>query len=432
MTEFRTPTDVGNRALQLCGADMMDPVLGFTEPSRNARQVSFAYGKLREAELQRRLWTFATRRQILRAIDGNTMLMTPALWSSTTTYFAGSIVADQVGSMWISNIPNNLGFDPLLTTVWEPYFGPRAIPLYVSGTAYSAGEVVYTAAGDGTNRVYLSLQSGNSDVPATATPWDATVTFFKNQVVTYLSVAYMSLIDLNLNNIPSVAPALFNIATTYAIGNTVGASDGAIYTSLANGNVGNDPTLDGGVHWSTAGVLNPWTTVFVGGAGSDKWLQLGGKEFPFGVGLTTLNIVYPLNSGPSSQLSTRNSYMKPAGYLRIAPQNPKSGLQSLGGPTGNSYDDWLFEGRFLISGESGPLPLRFIANVTDVALMHTNFCELLACDIALAVCQTITQSDAKLNSIRQSKRDALDNALVDGIENGWVDPPEDDLIAVRL
>ncbi len=186
------------------------------------------------------------------------------------------------------------------------------------------------------------------------------------------------------------------------------------------------------MNWSTAGVLNPWTTVFVGGAGSDKWLQIGGKEFPFGVGLTTMNIVYPLNSGPLSQTNTQNAFMKPAGYLRVAPQNPKMGLNTVGGPTGSPYDDWLFEGSYLISGDSGPISLRFIANITDVARMHTNFCELLACDIALGVCQTITQSDAKLNSIRMSKRDALDNALVDGIENGWVDPPQDDLIAVRL
>jgi hypothetical protein len=164
----------------------------------------------------------------------------------------------------------------------------------------------------------------------------------------------------------------------------------------------------------------------------DPRLQIGGREFPFGVGLTTLNIVYPLNSGPLSQTNTRNAFMKPAGYLRIAPQNPKMGLNMVGGPTGSPYDDWLFEGRFLISGASGPLPLRFVANITDVARMHTNFYELLACDIALAVCTTITQSDAKLQSIRVAKRDALDNALVDGIENGWVDPPVDDLIAVRL
>jgi hypothetical protein len=145
-----------------------------------------------------------------------------------------------------------------------------------------------------------------------------------------------------------------------------------------------------------------------------------------------MNIVYPLSSGPSTQPSSNNAFMKPAGYLRVAPQNPKSGLNNLGGPTGSPYDDWLFEGSYLISSDSGPIPLRFIANITDVARMHTNFCELLACDIALAVCQTITQSDAKLNSIRISKRDALDNALVDGIENGWTDPPMDDLIAVRL
>jgi hypothetical protein len=32
-----------------------------------------------------------------------------------------------------------------------------------------AGELVYTTPGDGTYRVYLSLQNGNADNPATAT-----------------------------------------------------------------------------------------------------------------------------------------------------------------------------------------------------------------------------------------------------------------------
>ena len=50
MAEFLTPIDIGNRALQHCGAEMMDASLGFTEPSKNARQVSFAYGKLRRYE----------------------------------------------------------------------------------------------------------------------------------------------------------------------------------------------------------------------------------------------------------------------------------------------------------------------------------------------------------------------------------------------
>ncbi len=265
MAAFQTQIDIGSRALQHIGSSRMDPVLGFNDTAvRGAPEAGFAYDKVREAVLQENVWTCAVRRTVLRPVDANTMLLAPALWTSGTTYFIGSIVTDQSGNMWISNIPNNLANDPLLSNFWDPYFGPMTASLYDTATAYFSGELVYTTSGDGKNRCYLSLQNGNSDNPGIATAWSATTTYFKNQVVTYLSIAYMSLIDLNTNNTPSASPALFNIATTYAIGNTVGASDGVIYTSLSNGNVGNDPTLDGGVHWSSGGVLNKWTTVFVG------------------------------------------------------------------------------------------------------------------------------------------------------------------------
>ena len=207
-------------------------------------------------------------------------------------------------TLWISRAPNNLNNDPLLTTLWEPYFGPMAIPLYdVTGTTSLSwlGDRLHHP-GDGTSLVYLSLQDDNADVPGTATAYDATVTYFQNQVVTFSSVAYMSLIDLNLNNEPDLAPALWAVGTTDVRPVTkVGGSDGKIYQSIGSGNIGHDPTTDGGVHWTNTGVLNPWTTVFVGGTGSDKWLLIGGSAFPSGVGLATLNIVYPLSSGPASQ-----------------------------------------------------------------------------------------------------------------------------------
>lgn len=431
MVAFRTPTDIANRALQHCGAKRIDAVLGFTENSKNASEVASCYDKLREAELQRRVWTFATRRQILRAIDSNTMLLTPSLWGSTTTYFVGSIVADQAGSLWISNTPSNLNNDPLLTTAWEPYFGPRAIPLHDSGISYFAGEVVYTASGNGTSRIYLSLQSDNDDVPATATAYDATVTYFKNQVVTYLSVAYMSLTDLNTANTPSSAPALFDVATTYAAGDPVGGSDGVIYTSIGSGNVGNDPVTTTG-YWTDTGVLNPWTTVFTGGAGSDKWLQIGGAEFPLGVGLTTLNIVYPLGTGPSTQTNSSNAFMLPAGYLRKAQQNPKNGVAALGGPSGVSYDDWLIEGNYLITAETGPIRLRFVANITDVSRMHTMFCEGLAARVALSICDSVTQDKGQFQIVAKVYNEWKDQASTfDGIENGYADPPDDDYVSVR-
>jgi hypothetical protein len=434
MTAYKTPVDVGNRALQYLGASRMDQVLGFNEPSKNASEISACYDDLRVAELSERFWTFAIKWAILRAIDTNTMRLAPALWSPVTTYFAGCIVTDAGGDMWMSIIPSNLNNDPLLTLVWEPYFGPVGVPLYdaTGTTAYSTGELVYTTPGDGTNRVYLSLQSGNSDNPATATAWDATSTFFKNQVVTFSSIAYMSLIDLNVNNEPDLAPALWAVGTTYAAAAKVGGSDGMIYQSVGSGNVGNDPTIDGGIHWTNTGVLNPWTTAFVAGSGSDKWLQIGGKEFPAGVTLAKLNIMYPLGTGPSTQLGTKNAFLLPASYLRKAPQNPKQGLNPLGGPSGSGYSDWLIENGFLVSAQTGPIPLRFVANFTDVSRMKVPFCEGLALRIAIAVCDPITQDKGQLELVAKLFAKWEGTAkIIDGIENEYIDAPEDELISVR-
>ena len=385
MAEFQTPTDIGNRAAQHCGAEMMDATLGFAEISKTARQISFVYGKVRRAELQRNVWRTATRRAILRAIDTNTMLLAPSLWSAGTTYFVGSIVTDSSGNLWISRIVNNLGYQPgVIWTAWEPYFGPLTVMLYDSTTCYSAGELVYVTVGDGTYRVYLSLQNGNADVPGTATAWDGTVTYFQNQVVTYSSVAYMSLVDLNLNNQPNTSPT-------------------------------------------------QWTTSFVGGAGSDKWLEIGGAEFPAGVTLAQLNIIYPINSGPLSQTFTNNVFRLPNGFLKQAPSDPKAGTRwSLGGPHGPWPDDWLFEGNYIVSAEVGPIMIRFVADVTDVASMGDMFCEMLACRIALEVCEPLTQSTSKLDVIAKIyEKFASEARRTNAIEIGSEDSPDDDFVLVR-
>jgi hypothetical protein len=436
MTAFTSPTDIGNRAAQFLGANRMDPVLGFNDTSsRTAAEISFVYDKLRQAELERNDWTCAIRRTVLRPVDSSFMLLAPALWNPAATYFVGSIVADQSQNYWQSRIPNNLNNDPLLTAFWEPYFGPLAIPLYdTSGTtAYFAGEVVYTAAGDGTYRVYLSLIGGNSDNPATATPWSATTTYFKNMVVTFSSVAYMSLIDLNTNQQPSLSPANWSAVTTYTVGQKVNGSDGITYQSIGSGNLNHDPTLDGGVHWSTAGVLTAWTTVFTGGSGSSQWLEIGGAEAPSGVALTKLNVIYPLGAGPATQGNSRNAFKLPSGFLKEAQQNPKGTANPLGGPSGYSYDDWNFENGYLVSSTSSPIALRFVADLTDVRLMHALFCEGLATHIAVATCTTITQSDSKLQGLASQYQKFMGEArTINAIESGYDDPPDDDYLTVRL
>jgi hypothetical protein len=432
MAEYQTPVDVANRALQHCGASRIDPLLGFAEISKNASETSFCYGKLRQAELRRNVWTFATRRTAIRAIDSGTMLLVPALWSQGTTYFVGSIVSDQYGNPWISKVPNNTGNDPLASTTWEPYFGPLTVSLYAAATSYFSGEVVYTTSGNGTARTYVSLQNGNTDNPATGTPYDATAVYSKNQVVTYLAVAYMSLINFNTGKTPSAAPALWDIATTYAAGASVGGSDGAIYTSVGAGNIANDPTADNGVNWTNTGVLNPWTTVFVSGAGSSKWRQIGGAEFPMGVGLTTLDIIYPVGAGPSAQGAGRNIFMLPAGFLRLGAQNPKGTTTWLGGPSGVTYNDWNFENGLLITAESGPIPLRCVVDITDVRKMDAMFCEGLAARVGMEVCEPLTQSTSKLGTIAKVYDEWMSQArAVNAIEQSYDDPPDDEYVTVR-
>lgn len=431
MAEFLTPVDIGNRALQLCGTSRMDPALGFTEDSKNASEVAFAYGKCRRAELMCNAWGFAIKTTILRAIDADTMALSPALWVAATTYFVGCIVSDETGTLWQSRTPDNLGNQPENSLTWEPYFGPLTAALYYSTLAYYAGEVVYTAPGDGTYRVYVSLVSGNSDVPATATAWDAAATYQKNTVVSYLGTSYMSLIDLNIGQVPTSTPAPWNNATTYTIGNTVSGSDNLIYSSLGSGNTGFDPVSDGGAHWLPIGLV-PWTTTFVGGAGSANWRQIGGAEFPMGVALSELNIIYPLGAGPSAQSGTRNAFRLPSAYLRPAPPDPKSGrVTPLGGPTFICDDDHVRAGNFLISSDS-LIVLRFVADVTDVTLMNDLFCEALAASIAKAVCDGITQSTSQLANIKLAYKEAISAARVqNGIEQGTQQQPDDELIACR-
>lgn len=431
---FLTPTDIANRALDHCGQDPIDVTLGFTENSPAARICGRVYDKLRKAELRRNVWRFATKRAILRAIDTDTMLLVPAMWSSTTNYLVGSIVSDETNQLWISAIQNNLNNQPENSYNWQEYFGPMTVHLYDSTVAYNAGELVYTTDGDGTNRVYLSLQSGNSDDPETATAWDSTVTYYTGQVVTYLTVPYMSAIDFNLNQTPTASPANWASATTYAIGDSVRGSDGIKYTSLIGANIGNDPTTDDGTNWTDTGTLVPWLSSFSGGTGSIKWLQIGGAEVTGGVALTTLNIVYPLGSGPSTQTATRNVYRLPCGFLRMASRDPKAGSTSaIGAPTNLGYTDWLFEGNYIVTQQSDPILCRFVADTVDVRTFDEMFCEGLAARIGYEICEPLTQSSDKLKTITGIYTQNMGDArIVNGIETGAEESPLDDYLACRF
>ncbi len=374
---FRNAVDICNRGLDHCGASLISNTEGFNEDSKNAQRCSIVYDKLRRAELRRNIWRFSIRHAAIRPVDSTTMIVKPALWSSATTYLQGALVTDETGTIWISTAPNNLNNAPGNSFAWETYFGPLTVTPWDSAQTYYAGELVYLAPGDGTFQVFFSRQNRNSDNPATPTVYDATVTYSKNLVVTYLGVPYQSLVDLNFGHTPVSSPT-------------------------------------------------QWTTTINGGTGSDKWLLLV-------VDLQTLIFSYPLGGGRWLQSGNVNGYRLPAGWLRNAPQDPKAGSNSfIGAASNNPYSDWNPEGDYIMTADVGVILLRFVADICDVRTMDDLFCEGLGARIGLELCEPLTQSVSKKQAIASEYTKFMGEArLVNGIETGPVEPPLDDYLSCR-
>ncbi len=97
------------------------------------------------------------------------------------------------------------------------------------------------------------------------------------------------------------------------------------------------------------------------------------------------------------------------------------------------YEDWNFEGNFIVSRDTGPILFRFVADISVVEKMDDMFCEGLACRIAMALCEPLTQSAAKFQRIVGEYKMHMGEArTVNAIEVGPVEPPEDDFITCRL
>lgn len=418
--------DIANRALQMCGEPQ---IISPTEDSKRNIEASFTYDKVRRAELRRNVWRFAIRKAALRPIGTSTLLLNAPLYDASATYLIGAIVQDTNGQYWISLKPANANNSPGGNNeYWDAYFGPLTVSLYDSGTDYMAGELVYMAgAVAGSYQVYMSLVGANADAPNVADAWDIATVYYSDQVVSYGGSQWRSLLPYNVGTTPADGPLDYDATATYTTAQTVTASDNFIYSSVGSGNIGNDPTTDGGVHWTNTGVANAWSRSPTLTVSATKWLPVGP------LGLRALSLVYPVGSGPIDDVSTRNVYRLPAGYLREAPQNPKAGASSdKGAPTGLPYNDWTFEGNYLVTSDDGVIVFRFVADVTKVSDMDDMFCEGLACRVATGICPSLTQSDGKLQTIATEYKLFMGEArAVNAVETGAEEPPLDDYIACR-
>ncbi len=429
MAEYQSPEDICNRALQHIGAAR---ITSLSDDTKNADECDFAYDKLRRAELQRNLWTFTTRRVILRPLDTTTMTLDTPAYSSTFVYQPGMVVSSG-GAIWVNSTTFNVGNAPgVAGSGWDVYFGPLTVSLYVSGTAYYPGELVYVPGALAGLASIFAATDYNTDDPTVTATYAAATTYYRGQIVHYSGSDYISMVDLNLANTPASAHALWVAATTYAISAVVVGFDGRLYTSVANGNVGNLPAV-GSAHWTAAGTppyVQPWLA-FSGGVSALTWRYIGNG---ISLELKKPQISYPAGSGPVSQDATRNIFFLPNGFLRMAPADPKAGSNSyLGAPSGLRYDDYVQEGKYIISQTPNPIMIRFVADMTNVPDLDSMFCEGLAARLGAEICEVITQSTDKVAECNQEYKRAMNEARgANAIELAPIEPAEDDYIACRI
>src|SRR4030067_578146 len=351
---FALPVDIGNRALHHVGAD--HELVTIADVSKPARLVRSMYPNLRKANLRRTAWRSGIRHSVLRPLDVTSMEWTPPTYSATVTYAVGQVVQydDGLGSrLFVAQQYGLLAIAPGPTSAWTGYFGPRIAPLHDADATYYAGDIVYTTPNDGTYAVYLSLTQSNPDDPETPVAWDALIPYMQGAIISVGATNYISLVDGNLNFAPATSPT----------------------------------------QWAVS-VLT----------GSYQWVLVGTVVKP-------VRIMYPLSAGPSSQSQTLNAYPVPYGYLRKLKPDPTAGAMSvLGAPSNSRMSDWVVENGYIVTRDTGPIVLRFVADASDVTAMDAMFCEGLAAKIAFELAEPPTESTEKRKTISGVYQKAITEA----------------------
>ncbi len=332
---FTQSVDIINRALQHLGGQRIATV---SDTSKNAQEMVFAYDKLRQAEMRRHVWRFATRRATIRIHTSTTKRMIAPTWATSTSYSAGAIVQDTNGVYWVCMVANTSSstngpgvYQAGQPQTWQEWFGPVYGDVYSNTTLYNQGDLVYV--------------SGTPDT------W---------------------------------------------------------FVSIANNSTGNAPSS-----------TSYWTPV---------------------TSATDQPIFFMAPVGPNITINgrARNVWWLPNGYLRPAAQDPKvENTPTLGTSAGLRYVDWQFENGYIVSANglpgattATPFTFRFCADVQDVTMMDPMFCEALAARLAFEMCETMTQSNVKLQAAGQAYQKFVKEArLVNRLETGNTEPGEEEFDA---
>lgn len=113
-------------------------------------------------------------------------------------------------------------------------------------------------------------------------------------------------------------------------------------------------------------------------------------------------------------------YTLPPDCLRLLPNDRTEGAYST---------DYKVEGRKILTNDSAPLYIRYIARVTDTVQYDSLFVEALACRLAIEMCEELTQSNSKRQlateeykaAIRESRKiNAFENVPAEQETDSWI------------
>jgi hypothetical protein len=147
-----------------------------------------------------------------------------------------------------------------------------------------------------------------------------------------------------------------------------------------------------------------------------------------GATVVPLNLFSPIGYSTNNLSTPKNLFPLPAAYLRNAPQDPKTRSNPYQLSTGGSQVlDYEIEQGFLLSSVSSPIVFRYGADVWLVTWMDDLFCEMMACSMAMELCETITQSPQKLAMLGRMYEDYKAKAVkINAIEAGSTEPDPTD------
>lgn len=133
----------------------------------------------------------------------------------------------------------------------------------------------------------------------------------------------------------------------------------------------------------------------------------------------------------------QTAYPLPAGALKLLDPDPNWNFSGdyASSNTGNNNSalDFIIEGTEILSDQAAPLNVRLVMKQDDPNKMDPLFREALAAKMALEMCEEITQSNTKKESLREDYKTAIADAKkANGIEVPPQMPPIDSWLTARF